>query len=141
MGKEQMGREEGGLTTNEARKRFGGRKRGGHSLQRERTKRWTPKYCSAPNGGGGSGGQSWGVKIIIIRKKTNTERTKIRGLIKSLYTKLVRTSQDTVINIHRVQGGVSGRQHAQKRFTTGRHERSRARGGRAAVGWRGIDIN
>lgn len=28
MGKEQMGREEGGLTTNEARKRFGGRKRG-----------------------------------------------------------------------------------------------------------------
>lgn len=34
---------------------------------------------------------------------SNKNPTKIRGLGKSLYTKLVRTSQDTVINIHRVQ--------------------------------------
>lgn len=42
---------------------------------------------------------------------SNKNPTKIRGLGKSLYTKLVRTSQDTVINIHRVQrvwGGAWG---------------------------------
>lgn len=36
MGKEQTGKGERGRTTNEARKRFWGRKRG-HSLQREGT--------------------------------------------------------------------------------------------------------
>lgn len=53
---------------------------------------------------------------------SNKNPTKIRGLGKSLYTKLVRTSQDTVINIHRVQrvwGGPGGFGRAQRGFGVG----------------------
>lgn len=95
MGKEQTGREgkEGGLTTNEARKSNFREGKGGSQPSGGREQNHRPQNIAVhlmARGGGNPGA-------------SNKNPTKIRGLGKSLYTKLVRTSQDTVINIHRVQ--------------------------------------
>lgn len=81
MGKEQTGKGKRGENHQRGKKEISGKEKGVTAFrgrEQKRTKRRTPKYCSASSGGAGGGG------AILGRKKQ-----KIRGvLVKSLYTKL-----------------------------------------------------
>lgn len=65
MGKEQTGKGKRGENHQRGKKEISGKEKGVTAFrgrEQKRTKRRTPKYCSASSGGAGGGGQSWDVK-------------------------------------------------------------------------------